>query len=449
MSLRTKITLALLVMSFAAIAVVGVSARSFALTRFNRFVVDRAAQGFIGEMADYYQTYGSWEAAREAEPFFDYLRRERPNLMRPGVAGGLGAGDLGPQGGQPPEGDRARRLPLPPGARPAPNRVFDLGGEPPPFAVTDEQGTAVLPLGGLQVGDRVPRAQVRRARPITVDGAVVGLAVARERPGLTELEERYLSAIEDSWLYALLIAGALAVPMGLVLGRHLTRPIQQMTLAMGEMEAGMLRQRVDVPSEDEVGQLAQTFNRMSTQLADAYEELEASRAQLDAHAQAMAELSRTDPLTGLYNRRAFDEHAEALLARSQRYGHALSMAMLDLDEFKQVNDDFSHGVGDQVLVRTAEVLTGMLRETDLVARYGGEEFVIAFPETSAEDATALAERIRERFERTDWSDLLSRTVTVSIGLAVVRNGEQLTDALARADRRLYKAKSEGRNRVEG
>ena len=218
---------------------------------------------------------------------------------------------------------------------------------------------------------------------------------------------------------------------------------------MTAMREGRLRQRVEVEADDEVGALAVSFNEMSHRLSDAYAELEASRAQLDVRAEEMAELSRTDPLTGLLNRRGFDGPVEALQAESMRYGQPLCIAVLDLDHFKQVNDDFSHVVGDRVLERSADLLRRELRDSDLVARFGGEEFVIAFPQTSLAGAHGLSDRLRSAFERTAWNDLVpGRPITVSVGVAAVTPGEGVESALARADDRLYEAKGAGRNRVE-
>jgi len=247
----------------------------------------------------------------------------------------------------------------------------------------------------------------------------------------------------------MLAAAALAIPLGFLFGDRLTRPIRDITRAMGEMKAGRLRQEVAVRSGDEVGHLARSFNEMSSQLSTAHEEAEASHARLDLLVHEMSELSRHDPLTGLMNRRGFDERVRLLLTHVARYGHGLCVAMIDVDRFKPINDDFSHAAGDQVLVRAARILRDELRESDAVARYGGDEFVVAFPETSLDAAEVLAERLRRTFEATDWADLVSdRRVTISIGVAEVRGRQGLAAVLERADEHLYRAKHAGRNRVD-
>jgi len=418
-------------MSFVAISVVGLTARSVMFTRFDEFVVDRAVEGFMREVVAYHQAYGSWEAAAAAEPFFEFRRRTEPGRRRPPGAPPGGADGADPRGGD------------------ADGRPFPLGGDAPPFAVTNRQGEALIPLAGLQVGERVAPGLLTRARPIMDGDQEIGLAVPMERPVLTELEERYLSSMSTSWIFALLMASAIAIPVGLILGDRLSRSIRDITEAMDHMKAGRLRQEVTVRANDEVGHLAASFNAMSHQLAQAYDDLESSRAKLDVHAQELAELSRQDSLTGLLNRRGFAERAEAAVSQAKRYEHALCVAMLDVDHFKGINDTHSHAVGDQVLVEVAEILKGELRESDLVGRWGGEEFVLALPETSLETARALAERLRLALETYDWSRLMhDRVVTVSIGVCQLGPEDSLGAALACADERLYLAKERGRNRVE-
>jgi diguanylate cyclase (GGDEF)-like protein len=159
-------------------------------------------------------------------------------------------------------------------------------------------------------------------------------------------------------------------------------------------------------------------------------------------------LAITDPLTGVFNRRTFIELAERELARSRREASALSLMILDLDHFKQVNDTFGHLAGDDVLVAFTALVRDRVRRGDLVVRYGGEEFCVLLPATSLPAAVALAERIRAA---TAASVLTPRPVriTVSIGVTAYTGGREVTleALLGRADEALYRAKDEGRNRV--
>lgn len=159
-------------------------------------------------------------------------------------------------------------------------------------------------------------------------------------------------------------------------------------------------------------------------------------------------LANTDPLTGLPNRRFFMAQLAAELARRHRYGHPLSLLMLDLDHFKQVNDRWGHGVGDEALKLFADCVQCCLRTQDVAGRLGGEEFAILLPETGENVAWPVAERIRARMEQTRIATEDGHcTVTVSIGVTQVEDSDDLESLLRRVDEALYAAKEGGRNRV--
>ena len=160
-------------------------------------------------------------------------------------------------------------------------------------------------------------------------------------------------------------------------------------------------------------------------------------------------LSLTDPLTGLNNRRSFDHAAQQMVGVAIRHHRPLSVLMLDIDFFKKVNDTYGHGVGDQVLARMAQVCRQSIRSTDLLARFGGEEFCLLFPETPADDAKLLAERLRQ-----DISALVFEaagqtfSITASLGISeCFGEGDSLESLLERSDAALYQAKKAGRNRA--
>ncbi|WP_410499992.1 diguanylate cyclase [Chitinibacter sp. S2-10] len=154
-----------------------------------------------------------------------------------------------------------------------------------------------------------------------------------------------------------------------------------------------------------------------------------------------------DPLTGLSNRRHFDEWSSNALSPSMRYMQPLTLLALDLDHFKRVNDSYGHDAGDAVLISVAEVLREQLRECDLPARFGGEEFVVALPQTPIEGALLVAERIRAAIQSLNIR-VAGKTLrcTVSIGVALVR-GREVDSALKESDLALYRAKEAGRNCV--
>ena len=160
--------------------------------------------------------------------------------------------------------------------------------------------------------------------------------------------------------------------------------------------------------------------------------------------------ARTDALTGLANRRAFDEHLSHLLAHADRFGHALSLILVDVDHFKNVNDTWGHEAGDVVLKHIASTLQAGVRAVDVCARFGGEEIALLLPQTALPGATELADRLRQAIgERSVIWQGNEIPVTVSCGVACYPDGVLTKEALfAAADRALYEAKSAGRNCVK-
>jgi len=163
------------------------------------------------------------------------------------------------------------------------------------------------------------------------------------------------------------------------------------------------------------------------------------------------ESATKDPLTGIYNRRYFDEHVTEEFGTGGRRERRCSLIMWDIDYFKKVNDTYGHAAGDYVLREIATLVNGHLRDDDLFARYGGEEFVIFLPGTEASGAVRVAAKIREAVEqnRFMYNNRLI-TVTVSLGVVSFTTGEyvSLKEVLTAADGLLYKAKKNGRNRIE-
>jgi diguanylate cyclase (GGDEF)-like protein len=177
----------------------------------------------------------------------------------------------------------------------------------------------------------------------------------------------------------------------------------------------------------------------------------ALRDKLRAQA-ALVRLAATDPLTGLSNRRVLDNRLDEEWRRARRTGQPLSALFIDIDHFKQFNDTYGHASGDEALSAVAECIAATVRRAvDVVARYGGEEFAVILPDTPAEGALNVAEKIRRKVQSQDVirSDGAIVAVTVSVGCAtcVPAEGAHALDLLAAADRQLYAAKAAGRNRV--
>lgn len=160
------------------------------------------------------------------------------------------------------------------------------------------------------------------------------------------------------------------------------------------------------------------------------------------------EMAIRDELTGLFNRRHIMDALSQQKALADSGDYCFTLCYLDLDHFKQINDTWGHGTGDEVLKRFARVVESVLRDADYTGRLGGEEFVLVLTQTEPAGACVVAERLRETLEAQDFSDIQpGMAVTVSIGVAAYRPGEALDTTLSRADACLYLAKSNGRNRI--
>jgi two-component system cell cycle response regulator len=177
--------------------------------------------------------------------------------------------------------------------------------------------------------------------------------------------------------------------------------------------------------------------------------LRESAAEAHAHAELAQERAMTDALTGLLNRYGLQRSLSREHAEARRYQRPLACLMIDLDNFKKVNDTYGHSAGDTALQQVATILTEAVRRSDMVFRYGGEEFLALLPETDLEGAAALAEKIREAASSRLFGDgehIFS--LTLSVGASGLCDGESGNDMIARADLALYQAKESGRNRVE-
>ncbi|BAH73838.1 GGDEF domain-containing protein [Solidesulfovibrio magneticus] len=241
-----------------------------------------------------------------------------------------------------------------------------------------------------------------------------------------------------------------------LLHRAVTNRIVELTRYAGNVRDGHFGGAIDMAGSDEIGLLARALADMNGRIHDLVGgledkvrqrtlELDAKNRELDAKNQALAVLSLTDRLTGLCNRRRLDQVLSGEWRRAHRYGTPFSVIMIDLDNFKDVNDTFGHAVGDAVLLRVADILLAVVRETDVVGRFGGEEFLLVCPETTVEDARVLAEALRRELQDTDFP-IVGR-ITASFGLADYEADPGPAALVARADKALYRAKQSGRNQV--
>lgn len=189
------------------------------------------------------------------------------------------------------------------------------------------------------------------------------------------------------------------------------------------------------------------FVYMGGYIHNLQQQLREQREDLRRAHQRLTRIAVRDELTGLYNRRHFLQRLDEELSRSERERAPLQLALVDLDHFKRINDNYGHRAGDQVLRRFAVVAEQSLRRSDVLARYGGEEFIILFPQSDPDDCEAALNRLRECFAEEQYDFDSGLRVTFSCGLASHRRGETAPGFIERADLALYRAKSGGRNRI--
>ncbi len=358
-----------------------------------------------------------------------------------------------------------------------------LGSEKPGVAndvyVVGTDGSVLLGPPGDAIRQRYeralpePNAVPSVAEYTLADGSrVVGCAVGFSRFGWTlVVEEPYDAAFAP---VALLIREILGINLGIVLifgiiafqiARSVVKPIRELSDASRRIAGGesgvVIEESV---SDDEIGVLTRAFNQMSIQLQQNRGELEENRARIEeANTRLVSQnqelqrvnevfqqLSITDELTRLHNHRYFQEHLPRETKRALRTGEGLCLILIDIDDFKALNDRHGHAVGDAVLRQVADVMQDSVRDMDLLARYGGEEFVLLANQTGLEGGVALAEKVRLAiadgvFPIVDLDGPKELQVTASFGVALFFGDDKrlFTDA----DRALYRAKAQGKNCV--
>lgn len=189
--------------------------------------------------------------------------------------------------------------------------------------------------------------------------------------------------------------------------------------------------------------------RLNKELVTLQREVVRKNAELERLSGEIQKLSISDPLTGVYNRRGFFEIGVREIARVKRFGYHLSIIIVDIDLFQQINDTYGHGVGDAVLVETAKRCREQTRKVDIIGRYGGDEFTVLLPETQMAEACLVADRLRTAFQKPIKLDQQEFSVTISLGVAGLKEDmTELPDLLDKADHALVRAKEAGRNCVK-
>lgn len=262
-------------------------------------------------------------------------------------------------------------------------------------------------------------------------------------------DEAYAQIVRLRNLTLLMVSGVL-LGIGLtayLLGLTIVHPLDRLTKGAAKVAAGDLQVDLPVLSGGEVGYMTEVFNDMVARLRQGRDDLAAINSTLSQRNKELAQLSVTDSLTGLYNRKHLMETLTNEVARARRHKRPFSVLMIDIDHFKQYNDRFGHLAGDNLLAKMGSVFKESIRSVDYAARYGGEEFLVMLPETELGGACESAERIRAQVATEAFGNG-NKQITVSIGVAAFRDhGNTPESIIASADAALYQAKRRGRNRV--
>ncbi len=239
---------------------------------------------------------------------------------------------------------------------------------------------------------------------------------------------------------------------------HMTSPVKSLDVNVSVKDAlsfiqnmGFKHVVVTEPSGELVGVLTQkdligaTYLRWAEFMKHHHEELREINQLLERKTVELEKMAATDSLTKLYNRHVLTTIFEKEKAKAKRNKIPLSFVMLDIDHFKKINDTLGHLTGDSVLIKLAKILTAHVRAADTIGRWGGEEFIIILPETDLEGAAILAEKLRKTIELSDFEN--AKSITASFGVAQCQEEDTMEILIEKADKALYVAKENGRNRV--
>lgn len=291
----------------------------------------------------------------------------------------------------------------------------------------------------------------------TPSGTALSWSIAIRQPLETALQPARMLQ------YELLILGVFAaIVFGLVayyLALYLSRPIEQLAHSAKQVQNNQTGAQFQLQHPVlEIAQLGQSIDAMTQSLLGKERELQEANASLEATvAQRTAALTEAnaellslathDGLTGVYNRRRFDEKITEYSLLSRRTGRPFALLLIDADHFKRINDSHGHAVGDEVLQQLATLIQNSVRSTDFVARYGGEEFAVLLPEVAQPDTPeVVAEKIRAAVADAEFPGVGNVTVSIGLGLADPADNNHTT-LIKRADQQLYQAKAAGRNQV--
>lgn len=278
----------------------------------------------------------------------------------------------------------------------------------------------------------IPKNIHNQGLPINMDTVSFRLLIMI---GAAEVQQRLQNLLINVVLCTLLIVSVLFVLIYYLSG-HIVNPLIDLKRSTESLSQGKFLPHRHTDRRDEIGELARSFAHMSVTL--------------NKKEQQLFEMATTDPLTGCLNRRAFAKAASDEYERALRSEQPLSLCLMDIDYFKQVNDRYGHNYGDKVLQNFCDRVRLLLRSSDKLGRFGGEEFIVLLPDSPLEGAKLLAERLRDAIATMEVpeGDQKITPVTVSIGVVEWKQDNSYNDVIREVDKLLYQAKRLGRNRVE-
>ena len=282
--------------------------------------------------------------------------------------------------------------------------------------------------------------------------SVLGVSIIAEIDGLKfmllaeqEIEQAFqlINTLKKQFYLLLILTVAVIIIISLVLAYFIVKPLKEVIDSLDIIASGEFN--IDIKQtnkDDELGKLATKFNSMAVNLKK-------MKGISDHKNQQLRELSIRDHLTGLFNHRHIIEYGETRILEANRNGMMLGLLMIDIDHFKQVNDEYGHPCGDYVITEVALLLKENLRAIDILARYGGEEFVVIMPNSTTVKANIVADKICKKIHAHKFIYEKNKfEITVSIGIAIQQKSEnKIMEVIKRADQALYQSKNNGRNQV--
>jgi diguanylate cyclase (GGDEF)-like protein len=294
---------------------------------------------------------------------------------------------------------------------------------------------------GMQTVD--DKQYVLATAPVQIDGQPSVVRVASAMP-VDALAAETRGDWTRTWLI-FAVGAAVLILAGLIITRNVVHPVRELTVAAGRLKDGDFDVRIESARGDEIGQLARAFNTMG-------EELKSRDERLAESFNEVKRLSETDALTGLLNHRTITERLSSELARAHRYGGRFGVMIIDLDNFKLLNDTYGHPIGDNALRHISTLLAREFRASDFISRSGGDEFMLVLPECGLVEVAGAAEKLQEAladdaFEAPDGSRV---PIRMSVGVACYPDdGQDANTLIALADANLYLSKSRGGGTVTG